>query len=327
MELNQGMHLLDPLSPDLIHESTREGFGKALLELGNINKNVVVLTADLAESVRAHYFAKKYPERFFQCGVAEQNMACVSSGLAYEGKIPFMTSFGIFSPGRNWEQIRTAICYGEANVKIVSSHTGVTVGEDGATHQALEDIAIMRSLPKMRIFVPCDYEQTKKAVFEAAKIEGPVYIRCGREKMPVFTTEKTPFEPGKISVYKDGDDVTIFACGSMVHESLLAADILEREGISAAVLNVYDLVEIDQSCIEKYAKKCSLFVTVEEHQIKGGLGSAICEVASEIQPVRVKRIGMRMEFGETGRGLELLKHFGLCFENIVRTVKEELKRK
>ncbi len=327
MQLNTKMNLMDPLSPELKRESTREGFGKALLEIGETNKEAVALTCDLGESVRVHYFAEKFPDRFFQCGVAEQNMACVSAGLAYEGKIPFMTSFGVFSPGRNWEQIRTAICYGEANVKIVSTHTGLTVGEDGATHQALEDVSIVRSLPKIKVFVPCDFEQAKKAVFEAAKIIGPVYVRCGREKMPVITTQATPFEAGKIQVFKDGKDLAIFACGAMVHEALVAAAALEKDGIDAAVLNVYDLSEIDLGTIQKYAKKTGLFLTVEEHQVKGGLGSAICEAACENYPARVRRIGITMEFGQSGKGGELLKAYGLHHENIVRIAKEELKKK
>jgi len=327
MELNPQMHLLNPLSQDLKKDSTREGYGKALLELGEKDSRIVALTADLAESVRVHYFAEKFPQRFFQCGVSEQNMAVVAAGLAYAGKIPFLSSFGMFSPGRNWEQIRSAICYGNANAKIVSTHTGLTVGEDGATHQALEDVSLMRSIPNIRVLVPCDFEQAKKAIFAAAKIQGPVYVRAGREKMPIFTTQETPFELGKISLYKDGSDLSIFASGAMVHESLLAAAELEKEGISAAVLNVYDLTEMDNAAIEKCAKKTGAFVTVEDHQIKGGLGSAICESVCETHPVPVHRMGMQMQFGQSGKGNELLKHYGLYSSNIAKVAKEHLKNK
>src|SRR3989338_599661 len=254
-------------------------------------------------------------------------MAVVSAGLAYAGKIPFMSSFGVFSPGRNWEQIRTALCYAEANVKVVSTHTGLTVGEDGATHQALEDVSIMRSLPKMRVLVPCDFAQAKKAIYEAAKISGPVYVRTGREKMPVFTTESTPFELGKISLYNEGKDIAIFASGAMVHEALLAAASLEKDGISAAVLNVYDLTEIDAGTVEKFARQTGSLLTIEEHQIKGGLGSAISECACETYPVPVRRLGMQMEFGQSGKGSELLAHYGLNSFGIIKATKEQLKNK
>lgn len=327
MELIPQMHLLNPLSPDLKKDSTREGYGKAVLELGEKDSRIVALTADLAESVRLHYFAQKFPSRFFQCGICEQNMAVVAAGLAYAGKIPFLSSFGVFSPGRNWEQIRTALCYANANAKVVSTHTGLTVGEDGATHQALEDVSIMRSLPNMRVLVPCDFEQAKKAIYEAAKTDGPFYVRAGREKLPVFTTPQTPFELGKISLYKDGSDLSIFACGAMVHEALIAAAELEKEGISAAVLNVYDLTEMDNATIEKCAKKTGLFLTVEEHQIKGGLGSAIAEAAAELSPMPLHRMGMQMQFGQSGTGSELLKHYGLDSKGIIKTAKEQLKRK
>ncbi len=321
------MHLLDPLAPDLPQVPTRDGFGKTVVELAEKDLNVVGLTADVAESVRMHWFAEKFPDRFFQCGVAEQNMAGVAAGLAYAGKMPFIAAYGVFSPGRNWDQIRVALCYGDANVKIEGSHTGLTVGPDGATHQALEDIAIMRVLPHMTVFAPCDAMEARKATIAAAKINGPVYIRCSRDKAPQFTTEKTPFEPGKAAMLKDGKDCAVVACGAMVHESLLAAAELEKNGVDAAVVNMHTLSDVDGKTLEEIARKTGRIITVEEHQIVGGLGSAVCEALSEKYPVPVKRIGMKMEFGESGTAKELLEKYGMNAKNIAKVCREMISAK
>jgi len=230
-------------------KSCRDGFGEALLELGKRNKDVVVVSADLAESTRCLDFGKKYPQRFIEVGVAEQNMAGVAAGLALEGLIPFMCSFAVFSPGRNWEQIRISICYNKANVKIIGAHAGLNVGEDGATHQALEDLALMRVLPNMTVIAPCDFEETKKAVLASAKIKGPVYIRYGREKCSVITTKQSKFQIGKADIIRQGKDVTIIACGSMVYESLLAAEELAKQEIQAEVINCHTIKPIDRKSV------------------------------------------------------------------------------
>ncbi len=324
MELNNEMHLTDLNTEKLQKIPTREGFGRALVELGELHQDVVVLTADVAESVRVHYFAEKFPFRFIQCGVAEQNMAGVAAGLAYEGKVPFMAAYGVFNTGRNFDQIRVAICYAEANVKVAASHTGLTVGPDGATHQSLEDIALMRTLPNMTIFVPADTLEAYKATMKAYDIHGPVYIRLSREKFPVFTTEKTPFIPGKANVLKEGKDLTFIACGVEVYEALIASKMLSEQGIDASVINLHTLShkDIDIETIIRYAKSTACIITVEEHQIVGGLGSAVSECLSEHYPVPVKRIGVEMEFGQSGEGYELLEHYGLTSKHIASKAKE-----
>jgi transketolase len=306
---------------------TRDGYGEALLELGEGDKNIVALSADLAESTRVHLFAKKFPERFFQVGVAEQNMAAVSAGLAYAGKTAFASSFGVFSPGRNWDFIRTAICYANADVKIASTHTGLTVGEDGATHQALEDIAITRVLPNMKVVVPCDCLEAKKATFVIAREKGPFYLRLGREKLPIATTEQTPFSIGKIETFRDGSDIAIVACGSLVYESLLAAEELAKEGIDARVLNCHTIKPLDSKAIEAAARDCGLIVTAEEHQIIGGLGGAVAEVLGETCPVPMARVGMRDSFGESGTGLELLNKYKLNKAGVIEAAKSLISRK
>lgn len=327
MKLNEQLKLNDVLSGDLKKSPTREGFGKALVALGEQDPSVVALTADVTESVRVHYFAEKFPQRFFQCGVAEQNMAGVAAGFSYAGKIPFMAAYAVFNPGRNYDQIRTAVCYADANVKIAASHAGLTVGPDGATHQALEDIALMRSLPNMTVIVPCDYNEAYKATVAAHANKGPFYLRFSREKCPEFTSEETPFEVGRPLLLKDGDDVAIIACGMMVYEALIAANELEKQGISAAVLNMHTLSHPDHNVISRLAKSCGTIVTVEEHQVKGGLGSAVAEVVCDYCPVPVRRIGMPMEFGESGEGYELLKHYGLYRDNIAKVAKEQVSNK
>lgn len=300
----------------------RDGFGEAILELGKKDKKVVVVSADLAESTRCLEFGKKYQDRFFEVGVAEQNMAGVAAGLALEGLTPFICSFAVFSPGRNWEQIRVSVCYNQANVKIVSSHAGLNVGEDGATHQALEDIALMRVLPNMTVIAPCDFEETKKAVMAAAKMKGPVYIRFGREKCPVITTKQSKFQIGKADILKQGKDVTIIACGPMVAEALKAAEELAKQKISAEVINCHTIKSIDKATIIKSAKKTGKVITIEEHQVNGGLGSAVAEVLSQNYPVPMKIIGMPDKFGESGTAKQLLDKYHLNFKEIINVVKK-----
>ncbi len=327
MRLNPQMHLLDPLSPELKKAATREAFGAAAAEIGALDQNAVALSADVAGSVQLSKFADKFPERFFNVGVAEQNLAAVAAGLAYAGKTPFIGAFASFSPGRNWEQIRTTICYAEANVKIEGSHTGLDVGEDGATHQMLEDLALMRSLPNMTVLSPCDYNEAHKAVFAAWKTQGPVYIRCTRNKVPTFTTQQTPFEIGKLNLLCEGADAAIIATGDTVYPSLLAADLLGKEGISVAVADMHTLSQPDSAALEKLARSCGKIITVEDHQVKGGLGSAVCESLCETYPVRVRRHGVQMKFGESGTGPQVMAKYGLDREGIASIVREEIKLK
>jgi len=324
--LNPEMKLL-PLSPDLKKAATRNGFGEALCEIGEKDASVVALSADVSGSVQIEKFAKKFPERFFQVGVAEQNMAAVAAGLAYSGKKPYIGAFAVFSPGRNWEQIRTTICYANANVKIEGSHVGLDVGEDGATHQALEDVSLMRSLPNMTVISPCDFEETKKAVHAAWKMPGPVYIRCTRNATPTFTTADTQFAVGKMNLLCEGADVAIVATGRLVYDALLAADELQKQGISASVANMHTISSPDAAALEKMARKCGTVVTAEDHQVKGGLGSAVCETLSDVYPVRVRRMGMEMKFGESGKGSEVMRKYGLSKDGIIKTAKEEVANK
>lgn len=306
-------------SKQLEFEACRDGFGEALLELGKKDKKVVVVSADLAESTRCLEFGEKYPSRFFEVGVAEQNMSGVGAGLALEGLTPFICSFAVFSPGRNWEQIRVSVCYNKANVKIVSSHAGLNVGEDGATHQALEDIALMRVLPNMTVIAPCDFEETKKAVLAAAKMKGPVYIRYGREKTLIISG-KSKFQIGKADILRAGKDVTIIACGPMVAEALAAAEELAKQKISAEVINCHTIKPIDKVTIIKSAKKTKKVITVEEHQVNGGLGSAVAEVLSQNYPVPMKIMGMPDKFGESGTVKQLWDKYGLNSKSIIKIV-------
>jgi len=327
MKLNPEMHLLDPFAPDTKKAATREGFGVAVAEIGGQDKNVVVLSSDVAGSVQLDKFAKKYPERFFNVGVAEQNLAAVAAGMAYSGKTAFIGAFGSFSPGRNWEQIRTTICYAEANVKIEGSHTGLDVGEDGATHQMLEDIALVRCLPNMLVISPCDFEETKKAAYAAWKTKGPVYVRCTRGKVPSFTTQQTPFEVGKMNLLCEGSDAAIVSTGVSVCQSLAAAALLEKEGISVSVANMHTLSHPDAPALEKLARNFGRIITVEDHQVKGGLGSAVCETLADFYPVPVRRVGVQMKFGESGTGQEVMKKHGIDKEGIARAVREEMKKR
>ena len=300
----------------------RDGFGKGLVEAGENDPNLWVLTADVAESTRVHTFAEKFPKRFVQVGVAEQNMAGLAAGIASVGKTAVISAFGAFSPGRNWDQIRVSICYNNVKVIVHASHTGITVGPDGASHQILEDIALMRALPNMTVIVPADAEEARKAVHAAHAGSGPMYIRTGREKLPSFTTEKTPFELGKANVLQDGNDIAIFACGTQVYQAIKAAELLEKDGISAAVINIHTIKPIDEKTVIQYANKCGLVLTVEEHQITGGLGSAIAEVVSEKAKATVKRHGIYNRFAESADAPELMKKYLLDSAGIYEVAKE-----
>jgi transketolase len=305
---------------ELVQKGTRDGYGDGLKELGSQNPNVVCLSADLTESTRSNLFAEEFPDRFFQTGVAEQNLMGISAGLALSGKVPFAASYAVFSPGRNWDQLRVSVCYSRANVKVISTHAGLTVGPDGATHQALEDIAITRVLPNLTVIVPSDYFEAKKATYAISELEGPAYLRLGRSGSPVYTTEETPFEIGKANLLYEGNDATIIACGIMVYEALMAAKELSERGISVDVINCHTIKPIDKETIINSAKKTGKIVTVEEHQITGGLGSAVAEVVSEEFPVPIKRIGMPDIFGQSGTPEELLTEYGLTKEHIIDEV-------
>lgn len=314
-------------SPDVEQIPTRNGYGDGLLAVAEKNSRVVVLTGDLVESTRVLAFAKKYPERFVECGVAEQNMAGIAAGLALAGKIPFISSYAVFSPGRSWDQVRVSICLNNANVKIAGAHAGISVGPDGATHQALEDIAIMRVLPHMTVVVPCDYEETKKMVSAALEISGPIYFRFAREKTPVITTSKTPFKIGRGEIFRKGKDVSIIACGPLVYQSLIAAKELKKQGIDCEVINNHTIKPLDEKTLLASARKTHSVVTVEEHQIMAGAGSAVCELLSKKYPVPVEMIGMNDSFGESGKPAELLEKYGMSVKAIKAAVKKALKRK
>ena len=305
----------------------RKGYGEGLLIAGEQNSKIVALCADLTESTQTHFFKKKFPDRFVQMGIGEQSMASVASGLAAMGKIPFFTSYAMFSPGRNWEQIRTTICYNNVNAKIVGSHAGVSVGPDGGTHQALEDIAITRVIPRMTVLSPCDAIEANKATIEAARHRGPVYIRLAREATPVITSEETEFAIGKVYVLWESKEpmISIFATGSLVHEALLTAKELdEKEGVGSIVINVPTIKPLDKSEIVKNVKRTGIVITIEEHQVNGGLGSAICEILSELLPTPVIRIGVEDKFGQSGNPSELVKHYGLDHQSIIKKIKDTI---
>ncbi|MBQ3902296.1 MAG: transketolase family protein [Lachnospiraceae bacterium] len=304
--------------------ATRDAYGKALLELGRLHPDVVALDADLADSTRSGFFKKEFPERFFDCGIAEANMAGISAGLASCGKTPFMSSFAMFTSGRNYEQIRNSIAYPALNVKIGASHAGITVGEDGATHQCLEDISLMRTLPNMKVICPSDAAEAYKAVMAAYDIEGPVYLRLSRFSTVIAHDDSYEFHLGKGEVLKDGDDLTIVATGLPVPSAVEAARELENEGISVRVINMASIKPIDKELLIKAALETKRILTVEEHWITGGLGSAVLEAISEDAPVWVKRLGIPDVFGESGPAAELVAKFGLDKEGIKKSVKDFL---
>ena len=312
------------MSNQMIYQ--RDVYGKTLVELGKENKNIVVLDADLSGSTRTSYFAKEFPERFFNFGVAEQNMMGAAAGLASCGKTVFASTFAMFATGRAWDQVRNSICYSNMDVKIVATHAGVTVGPDGATHQALEDIAIMRVIPNMTVIVPCDAPQTADAVKAALNIKGPVYIRLGRSKVPTVEG-KGEFKIGKADLLRQGDDVSIFACGIMTKFAQDAADMLAAEGIQASVINMHTIKPIDQEIVKQMLKKTKAIVVCEEHSITGGLGCAIEEVVAECAaPVPVARIGVKNRFGQSGEEDDLLREYNLQAEDIFQAAKRVLKK-
>ena len=307
----------------------RTGFGQGLVIAGEQNNNVVGLCADLTESTQMHLFKAKFPNRFVEMGVAEQNLASVASGMAAMGKIPFITSYAMFSPGRNWEQIRTTIAYNNRPVKIAGSHAGVSVGPDGGTHQAIEDIAIMRVVPRMIVISPCDAIEAKKATVAAAKIDSPVYIRLAREKTHVMTTEETPFEIGKSQIFYDSENpqVGIIATGALLYKALKVADKLKKEGVRVKVMNLATIKPLDTVAVASLAKEAGAIVTVEEHQVHGGMGSAVAECLAQMYPVPQEFVGVQDAFGQSGTPEELLEHYGMGESHIETAVKKVLSRK
>jgi len=304
--------------------ATRDAYGKALVEIGEKYPEIVVLDADLSKSTKTADFAKTYPDRFFDMGIAEANMIGTAAGLATAGKVPFVSTFALFGTLRVGDQIRNSICYPNLNVKIAVTHSGLTLGEDGASHQAIEDIAMMRAIPNMTVIVPADAEETKKVIYAAAEYKGPMYIRLGRPKVPQVFDESYKFQIGKGSVVQRGSDVTIIAMGVMLSIAIEAAKQLEQEGISARVINMSSIKPIDQGLIIQAAKETKGIVTAEEHNIYGGLGSAVAEVVAEHVPTIVKRVGVNDTFGESGKPDELLEKYGLTKEHIIEKVKEIL---
>ena len=323
----------------------RKGFGEGLLVAGEADERVVGLCADLTESTQMHLFKNKFPNRFVEIGVAEQNLVTVASGMAAMGKIPFCSSYAMFSPGRNWEQIRTTICYNDRPVKIVGSHSGVSVGPDGGTHQAIEDIALMRVLPRMVVLSPCDSIEAKKATIAAAKTNAPVYIRLAREKTPIITTADTPFEIGKAQIlYKSEarnpksetnpksktqntkQKVGIVATGALVHKALVAAKELEEEGIAVTVLNLHTIKPLDEDALIALAEECGAIVTVEEHQIAGGMGSAVAELLAQKHPVPMEFVGVNDQFGQSGTPAELIEHYGMGIIHIKEAAQRAITR-
>ncbi|MCU0380220.1 MAG: transketolase family protein [Chitinophagaceae bacterium] len=308
-------------------KDTRSGFGDAMTELGKSHPQVVALTADLAGSLKLNTFIKNHPERFIQCGIAEANMMGIAAGLTIGGKIPFTSTFANFSTGRVYDQIRQSIAYSGKNVKICASHAGLTLGEDGATHQILEDIGLMKMLPGMTVIVPCDYNQTKAATKAIADFEGPVYLRFGRPVWPIFTPDDEPFVIGKAQPLNAGADVSIFACGHMVWKAIEAGKILEAEGIHADILNIHTIKPLDEEAVLASIRKTGCAVTAEEHNIIGGLGDSIARTSTASHPVPIEMVGTKDTFGESGKPMELLKKYGLEPENIVAAAKKAMARK
>lgn len=328
--LNPSLHLNPKLfDKDVEQLPTRAGYGSGLVAAGEKNENVVALCADLTDSTYSKAFADKFPERYFEMGVAEQNMAAVASGLGVSGKIPFIASYATFSPGRAWEQIRTTISYNDSNVKIAGHHAGISVGPDGATHQAVEDIATMRVMANMKVFVPCDAIEAKKATVAAAEIWGPVYLRFAREKTPVLTTEKTPFHPGKLEVFWETTkpQAVLIVTGALLYNALLAAKELEKEKIRVLVVNCHTIKPLDEKQLAVLAKKTGAVVTIEEHQISGGLGGAVAESLARHAPTPIEFVGMQNVYGQSGSPNELLEAYGMGAEGIKAAVRKALRWK
>lgn len=329
MPRNSNIKLAENLFEKPEIKATRDGYGEGLVLAGKENKNVVVLCADLTDSTRSVMFQREFPERFIEIGIAEQNMAGIAAGLAVSGKIPFISTYAVFCPGRNWDQIRVNVCYNNANVKLTGAHSGVSVGPDGATHQGLEDIAITRCLPNMIVIAPCDAIETRKATLAASRIQGPVYLRFAREKTAVITTEETPFEIGKAEIFYDSEtpQAAIISCGPLVYKSLIAAKELKKEGIEVMVVNNPTIKPMDEKTIIETAKKTGAIVTVEDHQIMGGMGSAVAEVLAKNCPTPQEFIGMPDSFGESGSPSQLLEKFGMGVSHIKFAVKKVIDRK
>lgn len=303
--------------------ATREAYGKALVELGEQNKNVVVLDADLAGATMTKFFKAAHPDRFFDCGIAEANMMNIGAGLSTMGLIPFCSTFAMFGAGRAYEQIRNSIAYPKFNVKICCSHAGVSVGEDGGSHQSIEDIGLMRLIPGMTVIVPADAKEARKATFALAEFQGPAYMRLARLATPVFE-EDYPFEIGKANVLREGKDVAVFACGLMVNEALEAAKLLSAEGIEISVINVHTIKPIDAACVTEYAQKCGNVVTVEEHSVIGGLGDAVADVLMGKVCCKFRKIGVNDQFGQSGKAADVLREYGLTADQIAARIKETL---
>lgn len=312
---------------DIEQVPTRNGYGEGTVELGTRDERVVVLTGDLADSTRASDFKKKFPERFIEVGVAEQNMMGIAAGLALAGKIPYISSYAVFSPGRSWDQLRVSVAYSQTNVKIAGAHTGISVGPDGATHQALEDITITRVLPNLTVVVPCDSVETKKATIVLGEMSGPAYFRFAREKTPVMTTAETPFRVGKAEIFKEGTQVALIGCGPVLYNGFMAAQELEREGISVLVINNHTIKPIDVETIVWAAQLTGAVVTLEEHQVMGGAGSAVAEVLTQHYPVPIEMVGVQDHFGESGEPNELIEKFGMGKDSIKAAIKKVLQRK
>lgn len=311
----------------LAEKDTRSGFGEGLLEAGKENPNVVALCADLSPSVRMDLFQKEFPERFIEVGIAESNMVSIASGMALSGKIPFVGSFAAFSTGRTYDQIRQSVAYSDTNVKIAGSHAGITLGEDGATHQILEDIGLMRMMPNMVVINPCDFTQAKQATIASARYNGPVYIRYGRPKVPVFLTEDTPFEIGKALMLNEGKDVSIFATGHLVWQAILAAQELEKEGISAEIINIHTIKPLDNEAILASVKKTGCVVACEEHLYNGGLGDSIAQLLARNYPSPMEYVGIDDQFGESGKPMQLMDKYGLNAKNIIEKARKVISRK
>lgn len=311
----------------LAEKDTRSGFGEGLLEAGKENPNVVALCADLSPSVRMDLFQKEFPERFIEVGIAESNMVSIASGMALSGKIPFVGSFAAFSTGRTYDQIRQSVAYSDTNVKIAGSHAGITLGEDGATHQILEDIGLMRMMPNMVVINPCDFTQAKQATIASARYNGPVYIRYGRPKVPVFLTEDTPFEIGKALMLNEGKNVSIFATGHLVWQAILAAQELEKEGISAEIINIHTIKPLDNEAILTSVKKTGCVVACEEHLYNGGLGDSIAQLLARNYPSPMEYVGIDDQFGESGKPMQLMDKYGLNAKNIIEKAKKVISRK
>ena len=322
------MRLVDYRNAEAVKQvPTRNGFGEGLIEAGKRDRNVLAICADLAESTRMEGFKKALPAQYLEIGVAEQLLVALAGGLAACGKIPFIASYAMFNPGRSWEQVRTIMALNETNVKIAGAHAGVSVGPDGATHQAIEDIAIMRVIPHMTVLVPCDSVQTKKATLATAAQWGPTYLRFAREKSAVVTTDETPFEIGKAQLFRDGTDVAIVACGILVYNALMAAEELAQDGISCLVLNNHTVKPMDESAVVQAAQRCGAVVTVEEHQIAAGMGSRVAEILVQQHPVPMEFVGVHDTFGQSGDPGELIEHYGMGTNAIKEAVRRVARRK